>query len=117
MVIVSSSRLLLLPQFYKLTHLKPSKKLRTGFSGKNEKEKKIRERETRNTNLLKILHELLGVPDQRDLSEGMVQLPGRKMAGNTKDESITFVLTGMEEYLSELHLHNLAHLSHFLLVK
>lgn len=41
----------------------------------------------------------------------------KKMAGNTKDESITFVLAGMEEYLSELHLHNLAHLSHFLLVK
>lgn len=29
-------------------------------------------------NMLKILYELLGVPDQRDLSEGMVQLPGRK---------------------------------------
>lgn len=41
----------------------------------------------------------------------------KKMAGNTKDKSITFVLAGMEEYLSELHLHNLAHLSHFLLVK
>ena len=39
------------------------------------------------------------------------------MAGSTKDESITFVLAGMEEYLSELHLHNVAHLSHFLLVK
>lgn len=71
---------MLLPQFYKLTHLKPSKRLKTGFSGKNEKEKKKKEREkeTRNTNLLKILYELLGVPDQRDLSEGMVQLPGRK---------------------------------------
>lgn len=39
------------------------------------------------------------------------------MAGNTKGESVTFVLAGMEEDLSELHLHNLAHLSHFILVK
>jgi len=69
---------LLLPQFHKLTHLKPLKKLKTGFSGRNEKEKKKKERERRNTNLLKILYELLGAPDQRDLSEGMVQLPGRK---------------------------------------
>lgn len=72
---------MLLPQFYKLTHLKPLKKLKTGFSGRNEKKrkkKKRRESETRNTNLLKILYELLGAPDQRDLSEGMVQLPARK---------------------------------------
>lgn len=92
-VIVSSSRLLLLPQFYKLAHLEPLKKLKTGFSGRNEKNKKLKKkekvegergREKRNTNLLKMLYELLGAPDQRDLKEGMVQLSGRKWQGTQK---------------------------------
>lgn len=90
-VIVSSSRLLLLPQFYKLAHLEPLKKLKTGFSGRNEKIKLKKEkvegergREKRNTNLLKMLYELLGAPDQRDLKEGMVQLSGRKWQGTQK---------------------------------
>lgn len=39
-VIVSSSRLLLLPQFYKLAHLETLKKLKTSFSERNEKKKK-----------------------------------------------------------------------------
>lgn len=90
-VIVSSSRLLLLPQFYKLAHLETLKKLKTSFSERNEKKKKEKKNvegergiEKRNTNLLKMLYELLGAPDQRDLREGMVQLSGRKWQGTQK---------------------------------
>lgn len=90
-VIVSSSRLLLLPQFYKLAHLETLKKLKTSLSERNEKKKKEKKNvegergiEKRNTNLLKMLYELLGAPDQRDLREGMVQLSGRKWQGTQK---------------------------------
>ena len=116
-VIVSSSRLLLLPQFYKLAHLEPLKQLKTGFSGRNEKEKKKkRERDKKHKPAEDIISAFRGPRPKRPFRRNG-SAAWKKMAGNTKDKSITFVLAGMEEYLSELHLHNLAHLSHFLLVK